>query len=133
MLLKGGEMIWGNQTFAPDDEENSQHHSFGNILSFTKINEEEATVQEKDHNHTTEKMISKDIDQNFSADESLDLLHITGTPDFSRMLKSNYSFGITTSKKQLEQNNKDSRKWSNPLESQLPRGRIAWIPKCLGE
>ncbi|KAG2199795.1 hypothetical protein INT46_003557 [Mucor plumbeus] len=120
MLLKGGETIWGNQTFAPDDEEDSQHHSFGNIISFTKTNEGESTVQEKDHNHTTEKMVNKDINQNFNADESLDLLHITGTPDFSRMLKSNYSFGITTSKKQLKKNNKDSRKWSNPLESQLP-------------
>ncbi|KAI8637676.1 Lecithin:cholesterol acyltransferase-domain-containing protein [Parasitella parasitica] len=120
MLLKGGETIWGNQTFAPDDEANSQQHSFGSILSFTKTSEGEPTAQEKDQNHTAKKMVNKDIDQNFSANESMELLYSVASPDYSRMLRSNYSFGITTSKKQLEKNNNDSRKWSNPLESQLP-------------
>ncbi|CEP09805.1 hypothetical protein [Parasitella parasitica] len=120
MLLKGGETIWGNQTFAPDDQVDSEQPSFGSILSFTKTSEGDPAAQEKDQNHTAKKTVSKDIDQNFSADESMDLLYSTASPDYSRMLKSNYSFGISTSKKQLEKNNKDSRKWSNPLESQLP-------------
>ncbi|RCH82537.1 hypothetical protein CU098_003946, partial [Rhizopus stolonifer] len=119
MLPKGGDAIWGTRNGAPDDEDNS-YHSYGNIISFTKTNEEEATAEEKDKNKTIEKMIDKDVDQNYSVEDSLDLLHQSAAGDFSRMLQTNYSYGITTSKKQLKKNNQDPRKWSNPLESQLP-------------
>ncbi|KAI8380476.1 Lecithin:cholesterol acyltransferase-domain-containing protein [Choanephora cucurbitarum] len=120
MLPKGGHLIWGTHDSAPDDDSNAMYHSYGNIISFTKTNEEEATAEEKDKNKTTEKMVNKDVDQNYDVNSSIDLLHQSASPEFSAMLQSNYSFGITTSIKQLKKNNLDHRKWSNPLESQLP-------------
>jgi phospholipid:diacylglycerol acyltransferase len=114
MIPKGADIIWGNHDQAPDDEQDSQHHSFGNIISFTKTNDTDKT----------EKVINKDVDVNYSVQESLELLHQTAAGDYSRMLNTNYSYGISTSKKQLELNNLDPRKWSNPLESQLPIGKV---------
>lgn len=122
MLPKGGEFIWGNRDSAPDDELDTRYHSYGNIVSFTKTNEGESTVFEKDRNRTLEKMIDKDHHQNYNADDSLKLLNQSAA-DFYKMLENNYSFGYTTSKKQLKKNNLDPRKWSNPLESQLPNGK----------
>ena len=37
------------------------------------------------------------------------------------MIASNYSFGIERDVEKLKANNLDFRKWSNPLEVQLPR------------
>jgi phospholipid:diacylglycerol acyltransferase len=121
MIPKGSDIIWGTHDQAPDDEEDSKHHSYGNLISFTKANEQEDT---EDKNHTTEKMINKDVEVNYSIEESLELLHQTAAGDFSHMLETNYSYGITTSRKQLEKNNLDPKKWSNPLESQLPIGEL---------
>lgn len=36
------------------------------------------------------------------------------------MINSNYSFGLERDEKQLKANNRDFRKWTNPLEVQLP-------------
>jgi phospholipid:diacylglycerol acyltransferase len=124
MLPKGGEFIWGNRNAAPDDELETQHHSYGNIISFTKTNEDESTAFEKGKNRTLEKMIDKDYDQNFNVDDSLKLLNQSASTEFYKMLEGNYSFGFTASKKQLKKNNLDPRKWANPLESQLPNGIV---------
>lgn len=115
MLPKGGDTIWGDHNSAPDDTTVGQH-SFGNIISFTRKKHnitEEATNQ-------TQKVVDEDAVNNFSVDSSLDLLYQTANGEYTQMLESNYSMGISESKKELEQNNKDPRKWSNPLESQLP-------------
>lgn len=116
MLPKGGNLIWGNRDKAPDDQDNSKHHSYGNIISFTKKKE----AAEEDNSNTTEKVVDEDVVNNFSVNDSLDLLYQTATPEYTQMLESNYSLGISVSKSELERNNLDHRKWSNPLESQLP-------------
>jgi phospholipid:diacylglycerol acyltransferase len=116
MLPKGGNLIWGHREKAPDDEENSKHHSYGNIISFTK----KKKAEEDSGSNTTEKVVDEDVVNNFSVNDSLDLLYQTATGEYTQMLASNYSLGISTSKQELEKNNKDHRKWSNPLESQLP-------------
>lgn len=36
MLPKGGEAVWGNQTWAPDDEPDQQT-SFGSFIKFTEV------------------------------------------------------------------------------------------------
>ncbi|KAI8981565.1 Lecithin:cholesterol acyltransferase-domain-containing protein [Pilobolus umbonatus] len=118
MLPKGGDALWGRNEASPDDGVNSKHHSYGNIISFTKRNPH-GNSGEVDSN-TTEKVIDKDNSQNFSLEDSLDLLYNTANPEYAQMLNSNYSLGISMSKKQLEMNNKNPKKWSNPLESQLP-------------
>lgn len=119
MIPKGSNIIWGNRDQAPDDEPHSKDQSYGNIISFTKNTRQDMT---EDKNHTADKTTSNEADANYSVEESLELLHQTATGNFTRMLETNYSYGISTSRKQLEKNNLDPRKWSNPLESQLPIG-----------
>jgi phospholipid:diacylglycerol acyltransferase len=36
MWVKGGNAVWGDATFAPDDEEGG-HHSHGELISFRQI------------------------------------------------------------------------------------------------
>lgn len=122
MLPKGGDLIWGNRDDAPDDELDTRYHSYGNIISFTTTNEGVATVAERNKNRTLEKMIDKDQHQNFNVEDSMRLLNQNANADFNKMLEGNYSFGFTSSKKQLKKNNLDPTKWTNPLESQLPYG-----------
>jgi phospholipid:diacylglycerol acyltransferase len=42
---------------------------------------------------------------------------------FQKMLESNFSFGIETDPERLIENNQDFRKWTNPLEIQLPHSK----------
>ncbi|CAO3643569.1 unnamed protein product [Mucor hiemalis] len=116
MLPKGGDLIWGNRDNAPDDDDNAKSHSYGNIISFTK--KKQSTEDES--SNTTEKVIDEDVVNNFGVTDALDLLYSTANGEYTEMLASNYSMGFSASKKQLEKNNLDPRKWSNPLESQLP-------------
>lgn len=115
MLPKGGDTIWGDHNGAPDDN-NSGQHSFGNIISFTK--RKQNTTSETANE--TQKVVDEDAANNYSVDDSMDLLYQTANGEYTQMLESNYSMGISISKKELEKNNLDPRKWSNPLESQLP-------------
>lgn len=117
MLPKGGDTIWGDRHSAPDDTENGQH-SYGNIISFTK--KKQNSTAEEDWVNATEKVVDEDAVNNYSVDDSIDLLYQTANGEYTDMLASNYSMGISESKKELEKNNKDPKKWSNPLESQLP-------------
>jgi phospholipid:diacylglycerol acyltransferase len=131
MLPKGGDAIWGNQRWAPDDEVNSRDHSYGNILSFSDTQQHEPDMSSNSSDdilisRTSEKEdhIIDQSSQHLSVYSSFELLHQTASREYGYMLNTNYSFGISTSKKQLEKNNKDPRKWSSPLESQLPIGNV---------
>ncbi|KAI8148004.1 Lecithin:cholesterol acyltransferase-domain-containing protein [Fennellomyces sp. T-0311] len=107
MLPMGGELVWGTNDVAPDDPIlgfQGQHPSYGNMISFTKTD-----AQEDD-----------DRIRNHTATSVIDLLHESSSKEYHNMLQSNYSFGISTDKKQLKKNALDHTKWSNTLETQLP-------------
>ncbi|RCK60524.1 Phospholipid:diacylglycerol acyltransferase [Candida viswanathii] len=115
MLPKGGDKIWGNLTHAPDDpistfsdDEVTDSHepkdrSFGTFIQFK--------------NQTSDAKPYREITMAEGIDELLDK-----SPDwYSKRVRENYSYGITDSKAQLEKNNNDHLKWSNPLEAALPK------------
>ncbi|KAG0183577.1 hypothetical protein DFQ29_000002 [Apophysomyces sp. BC1021] len=112
MLPKGGDIIWGTSESAPDDEEKEQHHSFGNMISFVN-----PAVHSEEGNTTWD---GSHLTHNYTANSAFQLLHESTPSEYHDQLRLNYSYGVTTSKKQLEKNNDDPTKWSNPLESQLP-------------
>lgn len=127
MLPKGGDLFWGNNNFAPDDPVDVENHfSFGNMISFTgewslfaSVNATSADV------HSRKDTENDDLwNRNHTALSSLELLYRSTPKEYNAMLRSNYSFGITTSKKKLKDNAHDPTKWSNPLESQLPNGKV---------
>ncbi|KAK2779886.1 hypothetical protein FQN52_002366 [Onygenales sp. PD_12] len=100
MLPKGGDAVWGNSTWAPDDNE-GQPLSFGNMLNFKPSN-------------------TSQMQQNLTVDTGLDYL-FTHTDDWYRdQVLQNYSHGIAHTTKEVENNENDPRKWLNPLEARLP-------------
>ncbi|KAL4244981.1 (4-O-methyl)-D-glucuronate--lignin esterase [Abortiporus biennis] len=102
MWIKGGDAVWGNSTFAPDDVLNSTH-SHGELIAFRQsVSEQDSTLS------------------NMTADAAgAWILEHTPT-DFQRMIATNYSYGIERDEAQLKKNNLDQTKWTNPLEIQLP-------------
>ncbi|PPQ62922.1 hypothetical protein CVT24_006162 [Panaeolus cyanescens] len=101
LWMKGGDAIWGNATHAPDDECDA-HHTHGELIAFREV-----------HN-------GKTIARNMTTDEaSIWILQHTPTT-FQKMIESNYSYGFERDEEQLKRNNGDHRKWTNPLEIQLP-------------
>lgn len=100
MLPMGGDAVWGNATWAPDDRP-GQNVSFGQFLNF------------KNQNGT-------DGYRNLTVSQSLDYLHNTTEDWYVKAVKGSYSHGVAHTTKEVEANEKDSRKWINPLETRLP-------------
>ncbi|KAG4304585.1 hypothetical protein PORY_001978 [Pneumocystis oryctolagi] len=115
MLPKGENIIWGNMTWAPDDTRtpNMQNLSFGSFINFRK--------KSKISNL-----------KNLTMADSMDYL-ITQTPHtFHKMLRTNYSYGISWTEKEIEENNNKPEKWVNPLEVSLPNAPNMKI-YCIGK
>ncbi|EIE87807.1 hypothetical protein RO3G_12518 [Rhizopus delemar RA 99-880] len=114
-LLSGGETIWGHKESAPDDEGNEKYQTFGNMISFVP------RPEGFNENSTNIPSSSNDpLIRNYTVLESIDLLVKSADTNFGKQLYANYSFGVTTSPKQLKLNDRDPTKWSNPLETRLP-------------
>jgi phospholipid:diacylglycerol acyltransferase len=118
MLPKGGNAIWGNLTWAPDDV-SGQDETFGSTLKFAHKN---GTMGP----------------QNMTVSESLQFLFSTSSDWYKNQVTSNYSHGVALSRKEIERNERIPNKWVNPLESRLPLapnmkiycfyGEYAWTP-----
>ncbi|XDG04830.1 hypothetical protein ABKA04_004445 [Annulohypoxylon sp. FPYF3050] len=101
MLPIGGEAVWGNLTWAPDDQP-GQKDSFGSFLNFRK-----------GANWTTP-------DKNFTVSGAMNHL-MESTDDWYRdQIQRSYSHGVAHTSAEVEANELDQRKWINPLETRLP-------------
>lgn len=110
MLLKGGDTIWGNHTWAPDDQPGA-NATHGNIYEYAVRGNVSATQPQSRHTIKSTK---------YDADEALPRLMQHGSTDFQKMLAANYSFGFERDAAQIIRNNDDPAKWTNPLEVALP-------------
>lgn len=102
MLPKGGETIWGNMTWAPDDL-GPNNYTFGPFVSFKKPINSTLTPH-----------------RNLTMAQSLDYLLENSDDWYARMVKDSYSHGVAHTKKQVEANENNPRTWMNPLEARLP-------------
>ncbi|KAJ5648306.1 hypothetical protein N7490_004678 [Penicillium lividum] len=100
MLPKGGEAVWGNATWAPDDQP-GQAMSFGNLLNFRETN-------------------SSWTRRNLTAPESLQYLLDQSEDWYRNQVLGSYSHGVAHTAAEVEANEKDPRTWLNPLETRLP-------------
>jgi phospholipid:diacylglycerol acyltransferase len=100
MLPIGGDAVWGNQTWAPDDRP-GQNVSYGTFLNF------------KDNNYTHPA-------HNLTVEASMEYLFNTTEDWYQDAVKGSYSHGVAKTKAEVDANEKDPRKWTNPLESRLP-------------
>ncbi|PKI82533.1 hypothetical protein MVES_003485 [Malassezia vespertilionis] len=112
LLIKGGDLVWGNEHGAPDDHANAsvtqgnllEYAARGNVSEDLDVTEASQSVQSR----------------KFTTDATLPLI-LQHTPiEYQNMIATNYSFGFEKDAKQIQRNNKDPRKWTNPLEVQLP-------------
>lgn len=102
MLPIGGDTVWGNTTWAPDDILN-QRTSYGNFITFR-------------HTHDA----SSNHSRNLTVSESLPYLLSTAESWYSKAVTSNFSFGIAHTDAEVEANMHTPHKWMNPLETRLP-------------
>jgi phospholipid:diacylglycerol acyltransferase len=100
MLPMGGNAVWGNSTWAPDDLP-GQNVSFGTFLNF------------KPGNGSTEY-------RNLTVEESHKYLMDTTEDWYQDQVRGSYSYGVADTTAEVEANEKDPRKWVNPLETRLP-------------
>ncbi|KAK0454756.1 phospholipid:diacylglycerol acyltransferase [Armillaria borealis] len=104
MWIKGGDAIWGNARFAPDDQSESIH-THGELIAFRES-----------------QMLSAENDGvgNMTSEQAGTwiLQHTPAT--FQKMMATNYSVGIERDEATLKRNDGDHTKWSNPLEVRLP-------------
>lgn len=100
MLPKGGNAVWGNNTFAPDDRPD-QKTSFGTFINFKESN-------------------STYSPRNLTVKESIDYLLKHSDRWYQDQIANSYSHGVAQTTAEVEANELDPRKWINPLESRLP-------------
>ena len=98
MLPLGGNAVWGNKTWAPDDQEN-QTVSFGTFINFKESN-------------------STKSPSNLTVDESMEYLLRHSDAWYKDQIQSSYSHGVAHTTAEVEDNNSQNpRTWLNPLES----------------
>lgn len=122
MLPKGGDLIWGNLTYAPDDPPNVLSEYNEEVDSPRKNHESLGTfVKYKGKNLGPGGEATSDrTESNFTVETITDFLLEHSPLWFSNRVKDQYSFGVAKTKRQLTANNQDHLKWSNPLEAALP-------------
>lgn len=101
MLPKGGDAIWGDMNGAPDDPKNTTEDTFGNFIRFTET-------------------VSPLSEHNLTLSQAIDFLFNQSEDWFSTKIQNMYSFGLAKTRSQVEKNEPDPSKWSNPLEVALP-------------
>lgn len=122
MLPKGGELVWGNLTHAPDDPPNelsevnkdvdAPRRKDDTLGAFIKYRGNNVGLGGEKTEETTE--------EDFTVTSIIDFLLDKAPLWFSNRVRDQYSFGVARTKEELEANNHDHLKWSNPLEAALP-------------
>lgn len=122
MLPKGGDVIWGNSTSAPDDPTNQLNTNVSNVeISGSKDQSFGSFIRYRGKsNRSVEITGIQEAEKDLSMEGSIDLLLDTSPKWFSNRVSEQYSFGISKTKEELEANNHDHLKWANPLEISLP-------------
>ncbi|CCK69812.1 phospholipid:diacylglycerol acyltransferase KNAG_0D00600 [Huiozyma naganishii CBS 8797] len=100
MLPKGGDMIWGNASFSPEDAQHNNTDTYGNFIRFERV--------------------VSDKFSNLTMDGSLELVNKLSPSWLQERIRDQYTFGYSKTKGELKKNKKHHRHWSNPLEVALP-------------
>ena len=100
MLPKGGNAVWGTKEWAPDDLPD-QRVSYGTFLNFKESNSTKSPA-------------------NLTIEESMEYLLQHSDPWYKDMVMSSYSHGVAHSTAEVRDNERDMKKWINPLETRLP-------------
>lgn len=108
MLPKGGDLIWGNLTYSPEDRQLNGSDTYGSFIKFSETN------------HVDENITSKMSKEGLSMDDSLNLVMKLSPAWLQERIKDQYTFGYARTPEELQENKKHHSHWSNPLEVPLP-------------
>ena len=100
MLPKGGNAVWGTKEWAPDDLPD-QKVSYGAFINFKESNSTKSPA-------------------NLTIEESMEYLLQHSDPWYKDMVMSSYSHGVAHTTAEVRDNERDMKKWINPLETRLP-------------
>lgn len=138
MWIKGGNAVWGDATFAPDDEEGG-HHTHGELISFRQtismpLDDKDAEISPMTQAQMSNNRKTPLVGKNMTVDdaEAWILGHTpltfkvtlpplrhplcSDTRMLQKMIATNYSYGIERNEETLKHNDLDHSKWTNPLE-----------------
>ncbi|KAJ1677814.1 phospholipid:diacylglycerol acyltransferase, partial [Spiromyces aspiralis] len=105
LLPKGGNAVWGDLDYAPDDVVGPRRDgadSYGAMIRFADGK-------------------ALGFERNLTAEDALDMLVHTLDPRIRERMLNEYSFGAFTTEADMQQHRLDHRMWTNSLQSQLPR------------
>lgn len=102
MLPKGGDAVWGNATWAPDDIA-ANNFTYGPFISFKPPQNSTLTPR-----------------TNLTVAQSIDYLLEHAGDWYSDMIRHAYSHGVAHTKAEVEANEDRPTTWLNPLEARLP-------------
>lgn len=126
MLPIGGDRVWGNATWAPDDRP-GQRRSYGSFLNFRPISDGGSGTKDGSTVDTTTTMPAAETttaitspDRNLTMEGAIDFLMRTTEPWYRDQIARSYSRGVAHTSAEVEANELDPRKWVNPLETRLP-------------
>ena len=110
MLIKGGNAVWGNDTWAPDDPPNATV-SYGRFFDYPSV-----------YDNSTHTVVQGEPGRplRIEASDMEDWLLQHTDENYRNMVTSTYSNGIERDPRQIRRNDRDPTKWSNPLEVALP-------------
>ncbi|KAF9194642.1 hypothetical protein BGZ51_008573 [Haplosporangium sp. Z 767] len=126
MIPKGGNRIWGTVKSAPDDGTHDEQET---------LVQEKIAKNEEEPGMTTKGQWGEKESPSFGAmlafaegsdmkhhtmDESMELLGKMAGVDYNAMLAKNYTVGVSTTQKEMDETDKLSTSWSNPLQATLP-------------
>ena len=116
MLPKGGDAVWGNHTWAPDDDTPPrQNVSFGDFLNFQK-----AFAANVSHNASFTDPDVHIPPMNLTVSEAFQYLMSHSEPWYRNQIYSSYSHGIAHTEAEVIRNDNRPPTWMNPLETRLP-------------
>lgn len=127
MLPKGGELIWGNNTSAPENKvfdksyngkNPSDEHNYGNFIMINSRKDNVTTTKNDDSNAN----VTSDNDgKEFLTMSDAIKRVIDNSPVWlQERIQDQYSYGVALSKEELWENKKHHSHWTNPLEVPLP-------------
>lgn len=103
MLPKGGDAVWGNATWSPDDIF-TRNFTYGPFISFKPPFNSSLTPH-----------------RNLTVAESIDYLLTHSDDWYGDMIRHSYSHGVAHTTAQVEANENRPVTWLNPLEARLPK------------
>ncbi|KAJ3784308.1 phospholipid:diacylglycerol acyltransferase [Lentinula aff. detonsa] len=135
--FSGGDAIWGNSTFAPDDpSEDFDHeidandvrkrrsgHTHGELISFRHVPVSTPRQEGEMDPQTNFRLLNEDNGagvKNMTSEMAGEWILEHTPSSFQKMMATNYSFGMERDEEALNRNDLDHTKWTNPLEVKLP-------------